>query len=30
VTLAFNTHDAGDAITETDLVMAREIGRLAR
>lgn len=29
VTLAFNTHDADNSITETDLTLAREIERFA-
>ncbi|NNF58270.1 MAG: 4a-hydroxytetrahydrobiopterin dehydratase [Rhodothermaceae bacterium] len=29
VTLAFNTHDAGDKITEMDLALARAIERFA-
>ena len=29
VTLAFNTHDAGDTITEMDVTLAREIERFA-
>ena len=30
VTLAFNTHDAGGKVTETDLTLAREIERMDR
>ncbi len=30
VTLAFNTHDAGGKITETDLLLAREIEKMVR